>query len=1084
MEIVCQCIKKWERLCHDGIDAVKSTVDIPYQTLPWRNPNHVMDLSNALCEAKPLRTITLVEPQFDIPLLRCLARPPSLEAIHIGPRPVREHGDYHKRRSQATKALLMKEERLRTLIHYDYDIDDIGHDEEMACVEGAAPTDQQPKLYSFDSSFVALRSVSDTVKSEIYSNIIFFSLLTTHKKEAFYSGLGITSEHSNKVPKLNILLVSKQFHTMAMRHYYRHCLINGLSQLWRVESHLSDHPPLGSAIRSLITRSCESGAVAEFRPIVSCATNLVHLIYIKHLQDKRTPMLDYKGLTTLAQNVGSTLQTLTGHLIARPTAAKPPTPLYAFVALRSLDWETPTQLKFKREEVPPGALACLENLSFVSVNDTFLQLLGCMTLPALRNVSFPVAKKMPGAHEFLKIHGKKLNTLSAEDVQGFWALYCPDCPTLSRELHVKAELQDLGLLDFGMEYPALKEIQASKFPDLRVETTDFSDMSSGHLPDEIIREILFPALRVPDEIFRSSEAVSPFSNYSESTSAFLVVCKSWLRVATPLLYSIVVLRSKPQAQALERALRGNSLLGTFINKLRVEGGLGSSMYNVLRLAPNMEELWLSLHIWSSDSVSGLCRGLPLANPRRLILYDDQHPFSTNAASRQLLDILCQCIKKWERLSIVDLPFHSVPWRQPNSVVDICDALSKAAPLRTITLFEPQYHTEFLKRVAKNPFLETVRIGPRLIRQHIGYFGRRSREKKEEFMADKRLKMVLRYDYDIDDIGLDEDMDSEQDDDPAEATSANFELDSYALDPSFVALSSVSDVAIKKEIWSNIIYFSLLTTNKQETHYAQLGVTSEHGDKVLRLNILLVSKQFYNIAMHHFYRYRLISGARELWTISEHLSDNPALGSAIHSLVTLSCEHGSVADFRPIITSATNLVHLISKKDYDKATPLLDYKGLATLAANAGPTLQTLTGHLIARPSTAKPSTPLYAFAALRFLDWETPAQLKFKPEEVPSGALARLENLRFISTNDTFLQLLGSMTLPALRSVCFPAAKKMPGAHEFLKIHGKKLVTLNAEDVKGFWTLCPSLRDVHISGRPAFGAHKNVETITLTKIIT
>ncbi|KAJ7474306.1 hypothetical protein FB451DRAFT_1467106 [Mycena latifolia] len=38
--------------------------------------------------------------------------------------------------------------------------------------------------------------------------------------------------------------------------------------------------------------------------------------------------------------------------------------------------------------------------------------------------------------------------------------------------------------------------------------------------------------------------LSILAEYSESTSAFLLVCKAWLRVATPLLYHTVVVRSK------------------------------------------------------------------------------------------------------------------------------------------------------------------------------------------------------------------------------------------------------------------------------------------------------------------------------------------------------------------------------------------------------------------------------------------------------------------------------------------------------------------------------------------------------------
>ncbi|KAF8064305.1 hypothetical protein FPV67DRAFT_1672026 [Lyophyllum atratum] len=89
-------------------------------------------------------------------------------------------------------------------------------------------------------------------------------------------------------------------------------------------------------------------------------------------------------------------------------------------------------------------------------------------------------------------------------------------------------------------------------------------MAGCNLPDEIIKEILSPVLNVSDDTFRSTAHVSPFSGYNESTSALLVVCKT-----------------------LERALRANNLLGTFIKKLRVEGGFGGSMDHIIQLAPNI-----------------------------------------------------------------------------------------------------------------------------------------------------------------------------------------------------------------------------------------------------------------------------------------------------------------------------------------------------------------------------------------------------------------------------------------------------------------------------------------------------------------
>jgi hypothetical protein len=174
---------------------------------------------------------------------------------------------------------------------------------------------------------------------------------------------------------------------------------------------------------------------------------------------------------------------------------------------------------------------------------------------------------------------------------------------------------------------------------------------ANNLPDEIISEILSPALKVSDEEFSDTSHDSPFFRGTESSSAFLLVSKAWLRVSTPLLYHVVVLRSKAQAHALDIALSKNAALGHFIKKLRIEGGYGASMSKIIKAAPNVTDVFLSLNIWSADNVSGLCRGLPTMNPTRLVIYDPpyRHAGSTNKNSQHLLDTVIQCIKQWKNL---------------------------------------------------------------------------------------------------------------------------------------------------------------------------------------------------------------------------------------------------------------------------------------------------------------------------------------------------------------------------------------------------------------------------------------------------
>nr|GAT56884.1 predicted protein [Mycena chlorophos] len=176
------------------------------------------------------------------------------------------------------------------------------------------------------------------------------------------------------------------------------------------------------------------------------------------------------------------------------------------------------------------------------------------------------------------------------------------------------------------------------------------------LPDEIISEILSPALKVADADFSSHTYTSPFARFSESTSAYLLVCKAWLRVATPLLYNVVVLRSSAQAKALATVVQNNAQLASFIKKLRVEGGYGAAMHTVLKCTPNITDLFLTFAFDRRDSTDGLAKGLKLVNPRRLIVQHTQ--FNSRTAAQKLRAVLIAVASRWDRLTVLDISLNA------------------------------------------------------------------------------------------------------------------------------------------------------------------------------------------------------------------------------------------------------------------------------------------------------------------------------------------------------------------------------------------------------------------------------------------
>ncbi|KAJ7156529.1 hypothetical protein C8R43DRAFT_1065441 [Mycena crocata] len=173
-------------------------------------------------------------------------------------------------------------------------------------------------------------------------------------------------------------------------------------------------------------------------------------------------------------------------------------------------------------------------------------------------------------------------------------------------------------------------------------------MTANQIPDEIISEILSPLLKHSDEAF-SDQSEKPFVAPKFSTSSYLLVSKAWLRVSTPLLYNVVILRTVAQAEALEKVFQSNKEFGLFVRKLRVEAGFGKAMHTILKYSPKITDLVLTLLIWGSDDVTGLCRGLPLINPQRVVLIDNDDKPKKNKKVEALLDALLRLIPKWDNL---------------------------------------------------------------------------------------------------------------------------------------------------------------------------------------------------------------------------------------------------------------------------------------------------------------------------------------------------------------------------------------------------------------------------------------------------
>ncbi|KAJ6535047.1 hypothetical protein B0H19DRAFT_1184787 [Mycena capillaripes] len=267
--------------------------------------------------------------------------------------------------------------------------------------------------------------------------------------------------------------------------------------------------------------------------------------------------------------------------------------------------------------------------------------------------------------------------------------------------------------------------------------------AASRIPDEIVSEILTPLLKHPDKVFSDRSEQPLLARYSSST--YLLVCKAWLRVSTPLLYNVVILRTTAQAEALQTVLKSNKEFGLFIKKLRVEGGFGNAMQAILKCAPNITDLFLTFLIWGSDNVKGLCSGIALVNPRRVIVVDadgwDVKP-KENKQVTQLFNSLLDLIPKWDNLKVFEFPYlvkgvemHRTPKVEARADA-LASALAKSPTLETLVADIGVGLPDYLYRVAKAPSLKSIHF--MFARMPFAF------DIREAVRKDKKLEALVTY----------------------------------------------------------------------------------------------------------------------------------------------------------------------------------------------------------------------------------------------------------------------------------------------------------------------------------------------------
>ncbi|KAJ7162757.1 hypothetical protein C8R43DRAFT_1233360 [Mycena crocata] len=558
---------------------------------------------------------------------------------------------------------------------------------------------------------------------------------------------------------------------------------------------------------------------------------------------------------------------------------------------------------------------------------------------------------------------------------------------------------------------------------------------ADYFPDEIVSEILTPALRVADELFsHTSTKTSPFAAYGESTSALLLVCKSWFRVATPLLYNVVILRSTGQAKALDAALKKAPELGRFIKKLRVEGGFGTYMHGILKNAPNITELFISVHLRASDSSSELVLGLGRINPTRVIIWDDDESPLKNKSVGQLITALEDCAARWSNMTTVVLPYELMVESEMRRsfILTMCEA-----PSVTLVSFPIGFLHRGLpvhiRDLAENHSIPTIEI-------RIAQSAERA-DAKTQWRSNPLLKSTFQF-LDI-----------------RERNAAPlFFPKPLPVNPTFRPMFS-SPQATVDLVWNRVLFFALDLSIRPTGSVNYLNEQQKHFN-LRQLRYLLVCKIFYRLALPYLYQYPFLVNRYALQAFAARLTEEPSLGRHLRELTT----HSQTRMFRPNILSpifahTPYLTRLVGQHCIG-----MNWTVFRALAEVAGATLVELAVSLSTQPEASDVPDPTVfsRFTALQTLTWDGSERFASPPGEENAAVRVGLPALEWLTLKTCNLYtILTDMDLPCLRRVNLRDGDE---AYPFLNRHGDKIreITATRPVVDKLLALCPMLNHFEI----------------------
>ncbi|TDL29972.1 hypothetical protein BD410DRAFT_780489 [Rickenella mellea] len=561
----------------------------------------------------------------------------------------------------------------------------------------------------------------------------------------------------------------------------------------------------------------------------------------------------------------------------------------------------------------------------------------------------------------------------------------------------------------------------------------------SRLPDEILKEILTPPLQIPDDEFsftgRASE--SPFGRTARNSSSLLVVSKQWMRVATPLLYEVVIIRSTAQAEALACAVKYNKAFGLFIRRLRMEGGFGKSPARFIASAPNIRELFVTLDVWSDDNASGLCNVLSGMNIRRLIMNQQDYHIKNAKASR-LWGRLSTCIPQWLNLEVLE--YHTsyiMAMLGEGKYMELVTLLEASPSVKHIVLdCVPE---DVLEKLASITSLDSISV--KSVDSEEGNF----------ISSNPRLFKLVSIRSIV----------------PGEPTSGVLPFASVTV-AGFTPLQNVPQHTAT-HIWDLI--FSFATHSYYVENPPMVKPLTARNSKPSRAIfystaqcLSLVSKSFCEIVRRHLFSIVQVENGQRFTAFSNAINDNNTIAHLVRVLrVEFRRSLGADLDFDNVMTQLlpklTALVFL--------EVPQANLNQLESLNAAAATNLQTLDVRLTARSQRNYDTVNLGVLGGLtylrcRFDKWE----MFYRNTLTPQTLIVDLPNLTSFSMGlnekEHPLDAFYLVRMPSLTHLQLSGGNAK--TEEFLRLNGDtvKVLDICQKPSSALWTWCLHLEHLTV----------------------